>query len=155
MPNKLTALTEQEIALISRLLCRLEEEQEALKTANATALPALGEDKLKLIEQLNVLESARADVLRCSAGEDVRAAMEAWLNQHPDQKQLAGNWKKLLDLARQAKQMHEVNGQLVNMHLQQTKEILAALTMTAQQNTLYGANGQASTGSGSRIVDSA
>lgn len=155
MPSQLAALTEQEIKLISSLKSRLEEEQEALKAGNATALPALGDQKQKLIEQLNSLESERAGFLGCHQGEDVRAAMENWLGKHPEQRQLAGNWKKLLDLARQAKQLHEVNGQLVNMHLQQTKEILAALNLTAQQNTFYGADGQASTASGSRIVDSA
>ncbi|MFZ2267876.1 MAG: flagellar protein FlgN [Azonexus sp.] len=153
--SQLAALTEQEIELISELLARLEEEQEALKNADATALPALSEQKLKVIERLNTLESARAKVLGCQAGTDVRTAMEAWLAKHPEQQQLLGNWKKLLDLARQAKQLHIQNGQLISMHLQQTNEMLATLTSPAQQNTLYGSDGQASPTSGSRIVDSA
>lgn len=152
---KFAALTEQEIELISHLLSRLEEEHEALKRADVSSLSALGEQKLKLIGQLNTLESARASALGCKTGEDVRAAMEDWIARHPDQQLVAGNWKKLLELARQAKQLHELNAQLVNMLLQQTNEMLAVLTRPQQQNTLYGSDGQASQASGSRLVDSA
>lgn len=153
--STLSALTEQEIGLMTDLLSRLKEEQDALKNGNAGALPTLGEAKLKLIEQLNAIETARSQFLLCKGGTDVRAAMQAWLAAHPDQLTLATSWNKVLDLARQAKLLHEVNGKLVGMHLQQTNEMLAALTSPAQQNTLYGSDGQASLASGSRIVDSA
>lgn len=152
---KLAEFTEREIALVSGLLSLLQEEQQSLKQGNATALPMLGEQKIELIEQLNTLESARAAVLGCNSGDDVRATMEAWLVKHPDQSLIASNWKKLLDLARQAKHEHEVNGQLISMRLQQTNEILTALTNTAPHAALYGSDGQTSQGSGSRIVDSA
>jgi len=153
--SKLAALTEQEIGLMTELLARLKEEQDALKIGDAAALPALGDAKLGLIDQLNAIESARAEFLGCKAGLDVRASMTDWLAAHPDQQPLAASWKKLLDLARQARLLHEINAKLVGMHLQQTNEMLGALTSPAHQNALYGSDGQASPASGSRIVDSA
>jgi flagellar biosynthesis protein FlgN len=80
--------------------------------------------------------------------------MKIWLGRQPDNQTAAVNWENLLDLAREAKQLHELNASLVGMNLQQTNEALAILRKPAQ-HTLYGSNGQTSPFSGSRIVDSA
>lgn len=149
------AITEREITLISRFVELLKDEQEALKRANAAALPEIGSEKIELVERLNSLEAERRSALGIAGDEKTREAMTEWLAKHPKELTAAVNWNNLLDLAREAKQLQELNARLVDMHLQQTSEVLAVLTRQPQQQTLYGSNGQAAQISGSRIVDSA
>ena len=149
--SEIAAITEREIALISRFVALLKDEQNALKCADASALPEISAAKIGLVEQLNLLEAER----RAALGIVGRAAMAVWLANNPNDQTAAVNWEKLLNLAQEAKQLHELNAQLVGMHLQQTSEALVILTRQAEQHTLYGSNGQAAQVSGSRIVDSA
>jgi flagella synthesis protein FlgN len=154
MPD-IAAITEREIALISRFVALLKDEQETLKRADASALPEISAAKIDLVEQLNLLEAERRTALGIAGDEKTRAAMAVWLANNPNDQTAAVNWEKLLNLAQEAKQLHELNAQLVGMHLQQTSEALVILTRQAEQHTLYGSNGQAAQVSGSRIVDSA
>ena len=48
-----------------------------------------------------------------------------------------------------------MNGELIAMHLARTSEALDILTQRQNKASLYGSDGQAAGGSGSRIVDSA
>lgn len=153
--SEIAAITEREIALISRFVALLQDEQETLKRADASALPEISAAKIDLVEQLNLLEAERRTALGIVGDEKTRAAMVVWLANNPNDQTAAVNWEKLLNLAQEAKQLHELNAQLVGMHLQQTSEALVILTRQAEQHTLYGSNGQAAQVSGSRIVDSA
>ncbi len=153
--SEIAAITEREIALISRFVALLKDEQETLKRADASALPEISAAKIGLVEQLNLLEVERRTALGIVGDEKTRAAMVVWLANNPNDQTAAVNWEKLLNLAQEAKQLHELNAQLVGMHLQQTSEALVILTRQAEQHTLYGSNGQAAQVSGSRIVDSA
>jgi flagellar biosynthesis protein FlgN len=153
--DNIASLTEAEIELISRFISLLMEEQSALKSANVAALPEIGNSKLPLIDQLNTIEFTRSKLLNCSQSENVRTAMLRWLDDHPNDKTTANNWNKVLKLARQAKQAHELNGRLIQMHLQQNSEILGILTRQSKNNSLYGSNGQTAATMGNRIIDSA
>lgn len=153
--DSIAAITEKEIKLISALVSFLDQEQDALKNADTAALPGIAAEKLKLIEQLNIHESYRGKLLGCSGIEGIRSAMEHWLDSHPGDKPTKANWEKLLDLARKAKQAHELNSRLIGMHLQQNTELLSALTRQSPGNLLYGNTGQTALTTGSRIVDSA
>lgn len=153
--HKLAAIAARETAQLTEFIALLKLEQDALKRADASALPAISEQKLRLVEALNAIEQERGVALGADAGENARPAMTRWLAANPEQKSIAASWKNLMDLAREAKQLHELNGQLIKMHLHQTGELLAALTQQFQKNTLYGSDGQTSSTSGSRIVDSA
>ncbi|KXB30494.1 hypothetical protein AT959_14275 [Dechloromonas denitrificans] len=153
--HKLAAIAARETAQLTEFIALLKLEQDALKRADASALPAISEQKLRLVEALNAIEQERGVALGADAGENARSAMTRWLAANPEQKDIASSWKHLMDLAREAKQLHELNGQLIKMHLHQTGELLAVLTQQFQKNTLYGSDGQTSSTSGSRIVDSA
>lgn len=153
--STLARITAQEISLLSDFIGLLKHEQEALKQAEAMALPEITERKTRLVEQLNTLEGERGRFLSLKAGENIKTAMTRWLDQNPGDKNAAVDWKKMMFLAREAKQLHEQNGQLIKIHLQQTGELLAVLIRQSPQNTLYGSDGQAWQSSGSRIVDSA
>ena len=150
--SSLNALIEQDIALISRFISVLQEEQVTLKHARIADLPALTADKSRLVDQLNTLEDERLAML----GLDRQpGAMEAWLKDNPGERLAAESWQKLLELARKAKSTHQINARLLDMHARQTSELLAALTRQVEKPALYGASGQTMPASGSRIIDSA
>lgn len=151
----IAAITEREVALIARFVELLKNEQESLRGTDTDQLPELGAAKAALVEQLNALEEQRVAALAMPAGEKPRAAMEQWLAANPTQRAAAVNWTKLLSLAEEARQLHQLNAGLVARHLQRTQEALAILNGRTASETLYGSNGQASAISGSRIVDSA
>lgn len=151
----LSAITEREIALIARFIELLQDEQGALRRADTEPLPTIGTEKVTLVEQLNKLENERRAALGLDAAEAPRAAMEKWLAANPAQKRAAQNWAKLLELANEARELHQLNAGLVAMHLQQTGEALNVLTTRRPADGLYGSDGQAAPPSGSRIVDSA
>ena len=149
------AIIEREIELTSRFVAALNEEQEVLKQGNADALAELTANKNLLIEQLNSLETERINAVGISGAEPVRGAMEKWLALHGSDKAAAVNWEKLLNFAREAKALHELNSQLVELHLRKTSEILHILTHQPEKQMLYGNTGQTVSATGSRIVDSA
>lgn len=151
----IAAITEREVALIARFVELLKNEQESLRGTDTDQLPELGAAKAALVEQLNALEEQRVAALAMPAGETPRAAMEQWVAANPTQRAAAVNWTKLLSLAEEARQLHQLNAGLVALHLQRTQEALAILNGRTASETLYGSNGQASAISGSRIVDSA
>lgn len=155
MSSAVAAIIEREIELVSRFVSVLNEEQEALKRADVAALPELMSRKAPLVEQLNTIENERLGALNLPAATAERGVMEKWLAQNGNDTAAAVNWKKLLNFAGEAKTLHEMNSNLVDMHLRQTSEILSILTSQPEQSALYGSSGQAVPATGSRIVDSA
>lgn len=152
--SALAAILDQEISLLSSFIGLLEREQNALKQGESSLLPDICKQKLIVIAELNAQESARGSILQLSS-ENLHAGTIQWLKAHPDDNKAGDRWKEMLEQARKAKNLHELNGRLVQMHLQQTDELLASLTRKAEQNTFYGSNGQAHSITGSRLVDSA
>lgn len=154
--SELAALTEQSSALVGKLLALLEQEKQALAQGDAPLLPGIGDQKTLIIGQINTIEEIRARLLGCEPGAAVSKAMTAWLDKHPEQAEIAGNWKKLLDMAREARQLHEINSRLLGMQLRRTNEMLEALTHHASDApALYDSDGQTAPSSGRKIVDSA
>lgn len=148
-------ILEREIDAVSRFLLLLENEQIALKSAQPESLPSISQQKSELIIELNALETERCQQIGLvGAAEDARTAMQRWLDQPGTPVDLGSTWARLLELARQAKAMSELNGKLVILHLEQTNQALAALSRR-QPSGLYSSDGQTSGYSGSRIVDSA
>lgn len=150
----LISILEHEIDLIVDFTALLQNEQEVLKRGDARLLPEITAQKQALIDQLNNQESIRGKALGIAESDPHSGTIE-WLKNHPNDKKIAEIWKKMLELALQAKQIHEINGRLLQMHLKQTNDLLAALTRQAEQNTFYGSNGQSWAATGSRFVDSA
>lgn len=153
--SDVAAIIEREIELISRFITALKEEQDALKQGDVAALTDLTARKMLLVEQLNSMETERLGAINLAGADQGRGSMEKWLAQNSNEQAAAVNWQKLLNLASEAKSLHELNAQLVDMHLRQTSEILAILTQQPEKQTLYGSSGQAVPATGSRIVDSA
>lgn len=152
--SEASVLIEREITLISRFVDALRKEQDVLKEGRADDLLPIVEEKSVLAEQLNVLEGERHALLGLGHAAYDAKAMSDWLATANDPL-AAVNWKKLLELAREAKALHQINGRLIDMHLQNTTGSIAVLTQKSVPPPLYGADGQTANHTGSRIVDSA
>jgi len=144
-----------EAALLRRFIEVLREEQSLLTSGQADALAEVGATKLGLVEKLNAAEQARLRLLGLTPAQSSRQDMAEWLRQHPAESAARQSWEQLIALAREAREIHAMNGELIAMHLARTSEALDILTQRQSEASLYGSNGQAATGSGSRIVDSA
>lgn len=143
-------LAREEIAL-SRFIALLTEEQDALKAALPERLPSLAEHKTHLVDELNHLESARAALI----GGSTKLAMTQWLKAHADDRESSSLWERLASLSQQARQLSDLNAKLLDLHLRRTSEALQILTHHTRNSLIYGADGQATALTGSRIIDSA
>lgn len=153
--SDIAGLLSREIELVSRFIALLNDEQDSLKRGDADTLQAITAQKTPLIEQMNAIESERMAAIGQAGRPSNGASMQQWLDSHPADTAAAANWRQLLDLAREARSLHDLNIQLVEMHLKNTSEALAILTQPVESSTLYGSSGQTMSSSGSRIVDSA
>jgi flagella synthesis protein FlgN len=153
--TELTSVLTRETELVSRFILVLNQEQTALKSAKPDALATINAEKLQLVDQLNLIGNERAKLANLAGTASDLEKMKVWLQQHPQEKKSASLWVKLLKLAKEAKALHDLNGKLLNIHLQQTTEAIAVLTQQHQEHSLYGSDGQSAMSTGSRIVDSA
>lgn len=153
--SPLADLLTRETALVSRFIFLLEQEQSALNTGTTDLLAAINTEKLLLVDQLNQIGSQRIQSTDLSGTATDRSKMANWLKQHPQEKESAVLWVNLLKQAQEAKLLHEMNGKLISLHLQKTSDAISILTCLHKENSLYGSNGQSSSMTGSRIVDSA
>lgn len=151
--SHLSDLLQEEIRLISAFNAALSEEGTALKMGEANKLEAIVEKKVALVQLLNKIEHQREGVTGVNASN--RTGMQAWLKQHPEEAQADRLWQQVVELARQAKEHHETNGRLINLHLQRTSDALNILLQNPPSNGFYSSDGMSATYTGSRIVDSA
>ena len=153
--SALNEILEREIEQVSRFLVFLDQEQDVLKSAQPESLPPIHAEKAATVALLNELETRRIQLIGGTRELSDRARMEAWLKSHPAETKSARLWERLIELARSTKEKNDLNAILIKMHLERTTQALNILTRHAQENTLYGSDGQASVFTGSRIVDSA
>lgn len=156
MSARAHSLLAAEKTLVARFLDLLRQEQALLVCGEADSLRAVGQAKLDLVDQLNRAEAARIDFLSNEKTASMKQpSMADWLKLLPTESPLREQWSDILELAREAKRLHILNGELINSHLARTSEAIAILTQRQKNEALYGSNGQTETGTGSRIVDSA
>lgn len=148
--SALEKLLTEEKDLVVHFLDVLRKEQAALVEADAGILQMLGDKKLGLIDRLNQVEAGRIALITLPPGKD---SMLHWLTQHPEESGARALWLKIISLARVARQMHQMNGELIAMHLAKTNEALSVLIQKQKDIALYSSDGQSFTGTGSRIVD--
>jgi flagella synthesis protein FlgN len=137
----LTELLLQEQAALDRFINLLQQEQAALVKADVDALVSISERKLKQAEELNAMERERAKILaRDGFGGDVTG----WLAQQPQT--VGAAWNRLMESARTAQRLNQANGKLIQTHLQQNKQALAALMNASSMASAYGPDGQPRSG---------
>lgn len=152
----LSELLAQEAKLVDDFVALLSAEQEELKVGRIDALDGLSQRKADLAAQLNAAESRRNAWLNAAGLAGDREGMAAWLAAFGGKDaQAAANWARLLEKATEARNLNQLNGQLIALRLSSTTQALATLTAQHQAHSLYGPNGQAAPRTGSRIIDAA
>ena len=109
-----------------------------LRSAQAAELPAITQEKITLVEQLNQLGAERRALLPKTQASDDAAAMTEWLMSNSSNTDAAQTWRGILELAREARQMHERNGKLVSILLQKPFEIVIIEITLHNQSAIKG-----------------
>lgn len=135
------ALTEEAQA-IQQFVDLLSTEQKALSAGDTDELPALAENKSKLADHLNQLAERRNVMLVALGFSDNREGIEAWCSQHPAEEWTANTWASILKLAREARELNRLNGELIQLRMNATAAALEALRASKSSLDLYGPDGQ-------------
>lgn len=144
------ATLNDEIAVARNLVNVLKREQTVLIAADTEALPALTEEKAKLVAQIAVLANTRYQALAAAGFPDEEAGMKAWVASPSASADADKCWNELLEAAREAKELNRVNGMLIGKHLARNQATLNVLQGNRQATSLYGPNGQPTSALGSR-----
>jgi len=151
--SAVAALLKRETELVIRFRDTLLREQDILRSGSSDGLAEVNNEKLALVEYLNQAGTERARAL--SSGSESNIDMQAWFSAHPQEKESTALWEDMLKIAREARGINELNGNLIIVLHQKTSEALSILTHTQADQSLYSSSGQAATSTGSRIIDSA
>ena len=124
----------------------LKTEQDALVTGDTDSLVNLAQQKNQKVTELTQLADQRNTYLTQHAGSTQKIGMEAWLDSFdPTDPQGAGKiWRELIEHARNAKILNQLNGQLIHTRLANNQQALAVLlSANVTSSNLYGKDGQA------------
>ena len=136
--NSLLHLLQDEKQQVGLFLDCLRNEQAALVAAQIEELVTLSQAKLSLVDRLNDIESRRLSLIGHQNAGD-KSAMSNWFATHPEDAAAKTVWADILELAREARGLHQMNGELIRMHLENTQEAIAILLMVfhLRQNTFF------------------
>lgn len=130
-------------------------EQKALSSGNTDDLPVLAEKKSALADRLNILTEERNATLAALGFPGTRDGMEAWCAKHPGELETANIWAGVLTLAREARELNRLNGELIKLRMNTTAAALEALRASKTSLDLYGPDGQSAKTVGHRRIDHA
>jgi flagellar biosynthesis/type III secretory pathway chaperone len=140
-----------ELAGYRALLDVLHREQDALRRADADALPALAAAKQREVQALANLATARGDVLAAAGLAATRVAAEAVLVEGgADPAAVTASWAELEALVAEARRVNAQNGVLIDVQQSYFSRALAALSGAVGQDAVYGADGRHRFALGSR-----
>jgi flagella synthesis protein FlgN len=147
-----TTLSDEQ-QVIGSMVELMKTEQQLLVSADADGLSTLTPTKLQLAQKAAELSRHRHRALGAAGFVPAEAGMEPWLAVGGNDK-LRQEWNRLLELARQAKELNRVNGMLVNKQLAHTQGVLNAMRGPASgAANVYGRSGQTmATGPSKRFV---
>ncbi len=135
--DQLTA--EQQV--MTALLDLIRQEQHLLMANSVDNLPHIVEQKAQSIAQLANLAHQRHAMLGTHHYPASEAGMTAYLDQYPDPA-LTTLWHALLAQVREAKDLNQANGLVINTQLNRNRQALNVLSGAAGLNALYGPGGQ-------------
>ena len=125
----------------------LRREQGFLTENDIEPLLILAEQKSAHAVKLNALSDlCRQQLTKISPALN-NAEIEAWFKKNSTEG--LAMWQEVRVLAEQAKQINNVNGELIQMKLRNNQQTFAALSRAVSQANLYGADGQTSYSPGS------
>ena len=128
---------------LDALVALMKQEQQSLVTLDTDELSSLTTQKNALLASLSNLSQQRHAALRAAGCEGSEAGMEPWLAAG-DHGGVREQWQRMLDVAREAKELNRVNGMLITKQLAHNQGVLNALRTptNAPTGAIYGASGQ-------------
>lgn len=154
MATSLADLLAQEKSAVARFVSVLQDEKTALAQGNAELLASVNGKKVELLELLAAIEGQRSSLVEPECGKG-QVGMKLWLTRHPEDKLSRKLWPEVIALAREARHLHDVNGELISLQMGKTQEALAILTQRQKEFSLYGSDGHTESSGPSRIIESA
>jgi flagella synthesis protein FlgN len=98
---------------------------------------------------MTTLAERRHKALAASGFPASEAGMCAWLEKFPA---ALSNWNALLQSARRARELNQINGTLINTHMARTRAALSVLQQVPSDSTVYGPDGQQDMRGGARTL---
>ena len=118
------------------------EQEQALLTAGVQTdlLLELSEQKSNSAINLNRLAESRRSLLQKEIPNPDAESIQTWLSSHCRDGLAA--WQDILALAQRAKQLNQVNGELIQMKLRHNQQALTVLINAVNQAGVYGRDGK-------------
>ncbi len=129
-----------ELAALRRFIELLQREQSALINSDVNQLISLSEEKAQQAEQLSRLGLQRVNTLRTLGVATEKSLVEKWLLTQP--REISETWKSLVEAAKIAQELNQVNGKLIETRMQNNQQALNVLMGAANKSSVYGADGQ-------------
>ncbi|HMV03997.1 MAG TPA: flagellar protein FlgN [Accumulibacter sp.] len=145
---------DDECLAIERFVALLRTERELLVQGEVDQMSDLLQDKGRLSNQLAQLAEQRSRLLAADGRMPDRQGMAAWFAAHPAETKACAAWTRLRSLTEEARDLNQMNGELIRLHLQHTAEALSILGAGAPPG-LYGPDGQSTSSASGRIADRA
>lgn len=133
-----------ECQLFETFIELLQSEQETLLRGDIDRLADIAQLKSEKVLALSQLEDNRNSFLIAQSHNASLSGMDAWLKAEGGNPMDAGDlWRRLLGLAKQAQQLNQANGAIIEQKLRYNQQSLAVLQMASKQSSLlYGPDGQ-------------
>lgn len=144
------SLNEEE-KLIQQFVELLSVEQSALSAGKTDDLSGISERKSGLAVELERLAEVRNNALSAAGLPTDSEGMAAWCAQFPDEQAVTNLWTRILDLAREARELNRLNGDLIQLRMNATASALESLRAGKTSLDLYGPDGQSARNEQRRI----
>lgn len=138
-PSLTVALSAERSALLG-FIALLEREQAALMENRGDALPELSEQKTAAAIKLNQLAESRRKLLQQNIPKQNTETITSWLRAHSSDG--LPLWQDITALSQRAKQLNQINGELIQMKLRRNQQALTVLSNAVNKAGVYGRNGQ-------------
>lgn len=154
---ELMAIFEAELEAFEEFLGILQIEAETLQSRSVDALPELTQLKSEQVAHLSQLALERSHLLKNQGFSPDAYGMSHWLYYYDfPEKTLTNYWRTIVELARQAHDLNQKNGALIELKLMYNQQALNILQSAATQLSVYDKGGQAhSTSLGKRELGKA
>lgn len=142
---QLAKAMQSEYQAVSVFVNILQNEQRLLLESHSQELLKLSQKKNQQVAVVTQLSEQRHRLLaQVLDGKELNELSGIQITELLQQKnpKLQQGWQTLLNAAREAYRLNQMNGELIQMRLRHNHQALAALNQAAQNNSLYGPNGQ-------------
>lgn len=146
-PSDLAKSLDAELRAFRGFIEILQTEQDALVRGDVDRLIEFAQLKSEKVVLLSRLAEHRNHFISAQGLDPENGGMETWLHHFRagETPQVAEIWAQLLELARTAQHLNQINGAMIETRLRNNQQALAVIQAAANQSSLYGPDGQTRT----------